>query len=344
MEIMKISLDTNVYIKLMQVHKVVNACSGGGENMNRRVIFAARLFSAGILFSCLTFGGSSVSDRTQSNSEYGALQYGTPKEVCKMKDNRLGESSGIAASIINKNAFWSHNDSGDSARIFLFNKSCEIIAVVNLKNVKAVDWEDIASFKKGEDGFVIIADTGDNLHSRKTSVLYIIREPLVTVKPGATEAAVIDVTPEATITFSFEDGPHDCESVAVDPAESTIYLASKARNESKIYSIPIPANGEKQPSVAKIIATHKLPYATSMDISSDRTHAVILNYQNAFEFSRLKGETWAQAFSREPRMMSVPPRPQGEAICYGTEGKTLYLTSEGASQPVWEMPPAEDSK
>jgi hypothetical protein len=312
--------------------------------MRQRVVLTAIISLAGNLLLCMLSCGLSVFAQTQSSSEPGVLHYGPAKEVCKLKDSRIGESSGIAASIVNKDAFWTHNDSGDSAQIFLFNKSCETLAVVTIKDVKAVDWEDISTFKRGEDGFILIADTGDNFNMRKNRVLYLIREPLIPMKSEKNEALIIEVAPESVINFGFEDAPHDCESAAVDPTESTILLASKERKESKIYAMPISSEGSKQPNVAKLIATVKLSNTTAMDISSDGMRAVILTYGNAYEYARSKGETWAQAFSREPRIIQAPPRPQGEGICYGADGKTLYLTSEGMSQPLWEIPVIDNSK
>jgi hypothetical protein len=286
------------------------------------------------------------STQTKKSVETGdVIQYGQPKELCKLKDERINESSGIAASIGNKDAFWTNNDSGDSARIFLFNKNGDSIAVVNLKGITAVDWEDVASFKLGKDGYVLIADTGDNARRRKNYTLYIIHEPLISMKSaGNSEAVSLEVEPVSTIIFNYEEGTHDCESVAFDPTDSTVYLVSKDPGECKVYSMPLPLEGSTKPSVAKAIATLKLTYPTAMDISPDGRRAVVLTYADAYEFSRSNGETWGQAFSREPRRLKMPARKQGESICYGLDGKTLYLTSEGTAQPLWEMPVLENAK
>jgi hypothetical protein len=311
--------------------------------MRHRAAFTVIISLAVVFLSSMPSDDSSVFAQTQNNSESGALLYGPAKELCALKDSRINESSGIAASIVNKDAFWTHNDSGDSARIFLFNKKGKTIAVVNIKGVTAFDWEDIASFKRGKDGYILIADTGDNFFARKTSVLYIIREPSIPINSKKKKAPVVDVKPEAIINFSYENGPHNCESVAVDPTGSTVFFASKEPKQSTVYSMPIPAEGSKEPNIAKAIATLKLSYTTAMDISSDGKRAVILTYGDAYEFTKSKGKTWAQAFSREPRIIKAPPRKQGEAICYGPDGKTLYLTSESESQ-VWEIPVIENIK
>ena len=90
-------------------------------------------------------------------------------------------------------------------------------------------------------------------------------------------------------------------------------------------------------AVAKAVATLKLPVTTAMDISPDGRRCVVLTYGPAFEYTRKAGETWKEAFARAPRMLSTPARQQGESICYGRDGKTLYLTSEKLPAPLWEL-------
>jgi hypothetical protein len=33
----------------------------------------------------------------------------------------------------------------------------------------------------------------------------------------------------------------------------------------------------------------------------------------------------------------MPPRRQGESICFGETANELWLTSEGAEQPIWRV-------
>ncbi|MFN8705803.1 MAG: hypothetical protein ACK50J_03925, partial [Planctomyces sp.] len=88
------------------------------------------------------------------------------KQVCVIRDARISESSGLAASQIRPDAFWIHNDSGDSARLFLVSASGETLTVMNLKTEKPVDWEDMCSFVVDGKSWLLIADTGDNLSQR----------------------------------------------------------------------------------------------------------------------------------------------------------------------------------
>jgi hypothetical protein len=74
-----------------------------------------------------------------------------------------------------------------------------------------------------------------------------------------------------------------------------------------------------------------------MDISSNGRRAVVLTYGDAYEFVRNSDEGWPEAFARRPLVIPMPKRPQGESICYGPDGVTLYLTSEKAPSPLWEV-------
>jgi hypothetical protein len=84
-----------------------------------------------------------------------------------------------------------------------------------------------------------------------------------------------------------------------------------------------------------------------MDISPDGLRAIVLTYGDAFEFVRGPKETWEQGFARPPRRVQMPQRVQGESICYGPDGKTLYLTSEcknknsASPSPLLEVPVAK---
>jgi hypothetical protein len=76
----------------------------------------------------------------------------------------------------------------------------------------------------------------------------------------------------------------------------------------------------------------------AMDISPDGRRAVVLTDTAGFEFTRGADEGWPAAFGRDPCLVPTPPRKNGESICYGADGKALYLTSEGDREPLWEIP------
>jgi len=99
-----------------------------------------------------------------------------------------------------------------------------------------------------------------------------------------------------------------------------------------------------RPYTARLIGEIATSPVVAMDISPDGRRAIVLTYADALEFVRRDGETWRQAFARRPRTIVMPRRRQGEAICYGPDGRTLYLTSEHTPTPLLEVPVLEPEK
>ena len=203
-------------------------------------------------------------------------------------------------------------------------------------------WEDMASFKRGADPCLLIADVGDNKAVRTHYTLYLMPEPIIDTNRGG-EPPVYRQKVSLTLRFSYEDGPHNCESVGVDPVREMVYLVSKRRgNKCKMYELPLPEDVVSTPLIARSVARLRIPSTTAMDISPDGLRAIVLTYRHAREYMRAEGGTWVDISERRGRMIFMPEREQGEAICYGPDGRTLYLTSEGVSQPLWEVPVVSD--
>src|SRR5689334_13270635 len=91
-----------------------------------------------------------------------ARQFGTPRLLTQLKDSRLKESSGVAASQRKDDVFYTANDSGDSARFFQFNTSGKVLNVFNVSNANNIDWEDTASATLDGKPYLYFCDIGDN--------------------------------------------------------------------------------------------------------------------------------------------------------------------------------------
>ncbi len=279
--------------------------------------------------SSLVYSADGPGDVTRSS-----ISYGMPHRLATLQNSQITESSGIAASRRKQGVFWTHNDSGDSARVFAFDEQGRDLATVRVDGADAQDWEDMASFSRDGKHFLILADIGDNLTRRNDCRLYLIEEPNL-----QDEA----VRPVQTIRFRYADGAHNCESVAVDPTKNLILLATKLLGPgSNVYELSVPATQSPDVLTAKRIATIAVPISTAMDISSDGRHAVVLTYGNAYEFARSKDESWTEAFSRPGREIVMPSRVQGESICYGHDGRSLYLTSEKLPTPLFVIPALDE--
>ena len=256
----------------------------------------------------------------------------TGERIGTLACREITESSGIACSRVNKNILWTHNDSDNAPTLYAFNLKGEDLGRFTVMGAQNVDWEDMASYRKGRDSFLVISDAGDNLEQRPFYTLYVVEEPYVNPRKRNVKG-VAQVTRK--IDFQFDDGPQNCEAIAVDPETEIVYLVSKhGRAGCKIYELPIPAEPVAVPVTAKTVLKTDLCDTTAMDISGDGRKAILLTYTEAYAFTRQKGESWAQAFSLKPAPVEVPFRKQGESVAYDMDGKVLYLTSEGDASPL----------
>lgn len=259
-----------------------------------------------------------------------APAWGPPTKLCDLADRELEESSGLSVSRALEGVLWTHNDSGDAPRLFAIDRAGQTRAVFTLEGAEAVDWEDSCSFRWRERAWVLVADTGDNESARESVALYLVEEPR-SLPPGPATLAA------RALAFQYEDGPHDCESVGVDPTSGAVLLVTKQRQGGSpiVYTLPLDAEA---PRVARKVAELAMPsLATAMDVSPDGRLAVVLTYQDAYLWTRAEGEDWALAFARSPRQLPMPERRQGEAICFDADGRSLLLTSEKRPAPLFEL-------
>jgi len=266
----------------------------------------------------------------------GRIRYGQAREVCRLKNKNINESSGLACSRRRSGFFWTHNDSGGDARAYLFDAEGENLGSCALGDIFAYDFEDMFSFQDDEKSYLVLCDVGNNGRAAPVMMLYVIEEPPFDPKKGLKleQVPILD-----TIYYSYEDDHRDCEAVGIDPTGKTILFVTKEQEtECYVYSLAWPPPKSKKAFTARHIATLKLPAVTAMDVSPDGRRAVVLTYGNAFEYVRGEDDGWGDTFSREPREIVVPERVQGESICYGPDGETLYLTSEKLPTPLFEVP------
>jgi hypothetical protein len=261
-------------------------------------------------------------------------------------DRDLSEVSGITVSRINKDIFWVINDSGNSASVYALNSKGKLLDTIEIQGVSNNDWEDIASFEYEGKPYILIADVGDNFARRSKCFLHFIEEPDIEKLTGA---STLSVKPSWSITYTYEDGPRDCESVAVDTVTGKILLLSKRDVPPVLYELPL--TGMKNTVAKRLTEIKPLPRAadvlmdfslgsnmtTGMDISADGLSAAVLTYGNAFYYEKKPSEKWSHVFKDTPKEIIVPPMRQAESICFGRDGLTLYITTEQLPAPMFRI-------
>ncbi|MEA2553065.1 MAG: hypothetical protein QOJ65_1241 [Fimbriimonadaceae bacterium] len=256
--------------------------------------------------------------------------FASPHVLVTIKDSRLKESSGVAPSQLDANAFYTHNDSGDSPRFFKFVRSGKILKEYKLRDAKNLDWEDMASATLGGKPYLFIGDIGDNAGRRQSITVYRVAEPT------GSKARV-----DQTYTLTYPDEPHNAETLLVHPSTGDITIVTKASlHPQGIYYLPRPRRSGAYVlkkigdiSIDSNMRAGKL--ITGGAWSQDGKHVVLRTYFAGYEFPGDDPMHWFEkSFVNVPTNLEF----QGEAITYTLDGKALITTSEGSPCPVSEIP------
>lgn len=263
----------------------------------------------------------------------------------------ISEASGIAASHRNDSLLWLINDSGNAPKLHAVDNRGQELASYTIKGTNNHDWEDLASFKYRGFPYILIADVGDNHAKRDTYQLHVVPEPDI----AAAKQSKGVITPAWSFRFRYEDGPRDCESVAVDTVRQKILLLSKRDNPPVLYELPlVPQStgtliaqrlGEipplPKPSQGYLRLIDILSYntqPTAMDISADGQSLVVLTYGSAWYFSASQGSSWLNVLATQPTEVTLPPLKQAESAAFDASGKHIYVTSEKLPAPLLKLP------
>lgn len=246
-----------------------------------------------------------------------------------IQNKELKEASGLTASLNNPGLLWSHNDSGDEARIFLLDDSAKNKAIYCLEGIKAQDWEEIASLKK-ERNYLLIGDIGDNKGIRPFISVHLIEEPIY--RKGAFYTDTIPVKEITTYIFTYEDGPRDAEAFFYDQMDKKLYVISKRELEVGLYETKLPLHMDR-PATKDTLELKKsttLPFTfiTSAAIANDGSEVLIKNLLAIFYWKRKDKETIPELLKRPAIQLSYKPEIQGEAMTFALDGTGYYTLSE----------------
>jgi hypothetical protein len=252
------------------------------------------------------------------------------KEIGIIRDEKLNEISGIAASTTKKNCFWVHNDSGDSARIFLINKNGKLKGTVSFnENVK--DCEDIAvGIGKDNDSYVYLADIGDNAKWRGKVFIFVFKEKDL-VK--AISKSHIDVYKKTTLEY--EDGMFNAEALMIDNIDSLLYIVTKDKQSTFLYFAKLRDIFNRDKVVLNRIAQLSCTNITAGDISKNGKEILLKNYDSIFYWKRNKAEPVFETLKRNAIIVSYKKEGQGEAICFDDKNAGFYTVSEDKFSPIY---------
>ncbi|MGW6768879.1 WD40 repeat domain-containing protein [Streptomyces sp. NPDC055037] len=241
---------------------------------------------------------------------------GAPDQSFTIKDSRITESSGLAASRAHPGVYWTHNDSGYGPQIYAVDsRTGETVATLTLEGVGKP--RDVEAISMGPDGNVYVGDIGDNLNGTWDHV-WIYRFP----EPEQLKDATVRAT---QFTVKYADGPRDAESMMVDPKTGRVYIASKNENGGGLYEGPAQLTSSGTNTFRRI---DDVPWVTDGAFSPDGKELVLRSYLSARAYA------WQNGRLGEERPVSAPFQGQAESVTYTADGKALMFGAEGKESGV----------
>jgi hypothetical protein len=213
---------------------------------------------------------------------------------------------------------WTHNDSGDAARVFAVGPGGRVLATVRLAGVQARDWEAIAAGRDGRgQPALFVGDVGDNRGTWPSVAVYRIGEP----------ATLRDATvPARRYRLRYPDGPRNAEALLVDPGSNRLFVASKEPVGGGLYEAPAKLRSDRVNVLHRVAAVP--PLVTDGAFAPDGRTFVLRGYLDAYVYA---------ASGRRIDSFSLPAQDQGESVTYTLAGRDLLVGSEGVDSPVWRV-------
>ena len=228
----------------------------------------------------------------------------------RLLDPRITESSGLALSRRHPHTVWTTNDSGDGARLFAVDTRTGRTTGVHAYGAPVTDVEALAITPQGR---VLVGDLGDNAASRRVVRVFWFDEPGLGETSGGW----------GSWELAYPDGPHDAESLAVDPRSGRVYVVTKG-STGGVYALP------RRPSrqgVNRLVRVAPAPaVATDAAFLADGSALVVRTYTQAVRLDPATFDPVGSAF--------LPLQRQGETVALAPGGDGLLVGSEGAGSTV----------
>lgn len=268
----------------------------------------------------------------------------------RLEDGDIREASGLARSHRQSSLLWIINDNGAKEDVHAVDASGRRLGEFRLKKSDNKDWEDLASFQRDGVPYLMVADIGDNDARRKHRTLYFVEEPEAAKNAEAKVAW--------SVSYHYPDGPRDAEAAAVDLAGSRALVLSKRDLPPRLYEVPLlyeapPGGDPNERATAKFLGTlasldkpsrQDVQFApktkdwywqpVGMDISDDGLAAVILTYRAVYYYQRSPEQDWFEALNGRPFRISIGNFQNAEAVAFGDEGRTVYVTGENRNSLI----------
>jgi hypothetical protein len=257
--------------------------------------------------------------------------------IVDVKD--LNEISGLAASRVNPDVFWIHDD-GDIKNVYAVRGSGELVVKLSLGE-EAVDCEDMAigPGQQGGADYLYFGDIGDNDEDRKRVRVLRVAEPVL----AASSPVEVDAKHIEIVKLRYPDGPHDAETLLVDPHSGDVLIVTKEKGRARVFRADAASWSDASPVTMELLASVDAESVSAGDVSRDGRWILLRREDTGWLFERRGDEPIAEALARKPKKVPVRgggQKKNGEAVAFHPDGSGYFTISEGKRQPIcfFELP------
>ncbi|GAA2431560.1 WD40 repeat domain-containing protein [Streptomyces glaucus] len=238
-------------------------------------------------------------------------------ESFTIRDPRITESSGLAASHRHPGVYWTHNDQDEGAYLYAVDsRTGETVATITLTGVGTP--RDVEAVAIGPDDQIYVGDIGDN-DGVVWDHVWVYRLP----EPRRLRDQAVRAT---QYVVRYSDGPRDAESLVVHPKTGRVYLIDKQEEGGHLYEGPARLSPSGT-NVFRPTAPVDL-WATDAAFSPDGEQLAVRGYFGGLWYA------WNGGRIERKGRLGVPFQAQGESMTYSADGTKLMYGSEGTESAV----------
>jgi len=245
-------------------------------------------------------------------------------------DPRITESSGLVASLRHPGYLWTHNDSGNPARLYAIAPDGRTAAALSVSGTLNWDWEALTELRDRQGrALLAIGDIGDNTETRRWVEVALVPEPA--------RLADARARPVRVLRLRYPTGPVDAEALLADPRDGRLYIATKEFLSARLFAVPASVWPGRRSGVATLEPVAALPTSLVTDGAFLPDGRIVLRNYNSLVV--LPGPRAARD-GRLPELAGgpTPTQDQGESLAVVDGGRSLLLGSEGVDEPVYRTP------
>ena len=249
----------------------------------------------------------------------------------------VSEASGLAESRRHPGRFYTHDDSGGPASIFVLAGDGSIRAILPVAGVTNRDWEDIATGPGPGRSAIYVGEIGDNGAVHDSVSVHRVPEPDLDGVPGGATLAAVE--PE-TAEFTYPDGPRDAEALIVDPSTGDLYLITKREDRARVYRAADPDFGSGTVSQLEFMGELDYSGVVAADSCPDGETVLVKTYFGVLAHVSGEGVGAALRESGQDRLY-LPDFsfPQDEAIATDPWCSGYAVLPEGRGAPLARYTP-----